>query len=179
MKLIVLVSGNGSNLQALIDNGYDIKLVISNKKNAYAIKRAEKAGIMVIINEYDKESDTRESFDSRLIYLINTFGFRNTESNFLIVCAGFMRILSKYFTDYFKNKIINLHPALPGMYPGVNAIERAYADRNSISHTGIMCHYVDETLDAGKVICTKKIQILKTDTLIDLKIEFNITKKKF
>ena len=67
MKLVVLVSGNGSNLQALIDNGYDIKLVISNKKNAYAIKRAEKAGIMVIINEYQKKSDTKESFDSRLI----------------------------------------------------------------------------------------------------------------
>ena len=169
MKLVVLVSGNGSNLQSLIDNGYDIKLVISNKKNAYAIKRAEKAGIMVIINEYDKNGDTRESFDARLIYLINTFGFRNTEADFLIVCAGFMRILSQYFTDYFKNKIINLHPALPGMYPGVNAVERAYADKNSINHTGIMCHYVDETLDAGKVICTKKIEILKTDRLIDLK----------
>ena len=109
---------------------------------------------MVIINEYEKESD-ENLLMLQLIYLINTFGFRNTESDFLIVCAGFMRILSKYFTDYFKNKIINLHPALPGMYPGVNAIERAYADRDSISHTGIMCHYVDETLDAGKVICTK------------------------
>ena len=169
MKLVVLVSGNGSNLQALIDNGYDIKLVISNKKNAYAIKRAEKAGIMVIINEYVKNSDNRESYDSRLVYLINTFGFRNTESDFLIVCAGFMRIVSKYFTDYFKNKIINLHPALPGMYPGVNAIERAFSNKDSIKYTGIMCHFVDETLDAGKVICTKKIKILKTDRLIDLK----------
>ena len=72
----------------------------------------KKAGIMVIINEYDKESDTGESFDAEFIYLINTFGFRNTESDFLIVCAGFMRILSQYFTDYFKNKIINLHPLL-------------------------------------------------------------------
>ena len=57
--------------------------------------------------------------------------------------------------------------------------ERAYADRNSISHTGIMCHYVDETLDAGKVICTKKIEILKTDRLIDLKNRVQYYKKKF
>lgn len=177
MKLVVLVSGNGSNLQALIDQGYDIIHVISNKADAYALTRAKTAGIPTSTVVYNKKEDTRETYDAKLIYTINTFIVRRN-SSFLIVCAGFMRVLSKFFTDYYHRRIINLHPALPGTFPGVNAIERAYEARETLSKTGVMCHYVDHTLDAGEVITTIEVPIYKTDTLKDLKNRVQYFEKK-
>ena len=177
MKLIVLVSGNGSNLQSLIDNNYNVVHVISNRADAYALSRARKAGIKTTTIQFDKNVDTRESYDSHLIYLINTKITRD-KSSILIVCAGFMRILSKFFTDYYKNRIINLHPALPGMYPGKDAILQAFNNRKNINYTGIMCHYVDETLDAGKIIQTLKVPIKKNDSITDLKKRIQYFEKK-
>ena len=121
MKLVVLVSGNGSNLQALIDQGYEIIHVISNKADAYALTRAKIAGIPTSTVVYNKKEDTRETYDAKLIYTINTFIVRRN-SSFLIVCAGFMRVLSKFFTDYYHRRIINLHPALRDI-SGVNLQE--------------------------------------------------------
>jgi phosphoribosylaminoimidazole-succinocarboxamide synthase len=177
MKLVILVSGNGSNLQALIDQGYDIIHVISNKADAYALTRAEKANIPTSTVIYNKREDTRETYDAKLIYTINTFISRKN-SSFLIVCAGFMRVLSKFFTDYYPRRIINLHPALPGTFPGVNAIERAYEARETLNKTGVMCHYVDHTLDAGEVITTIDVPIYKKDTLKDLKIRVQYFEKR-
>ena len=168
MKLVVLVSGNGTNLQALIDRGYNISLVISNNPGVIALNRAIKNNIPSITLQYDKTIDTRETYDAKLINIINTRVGRK-HSSILIVCAGFMRILSKFFTDYYSRKIINLHPALPGAFPGINAIERAWEMRESLRKTGVMCHYVDHTLDAGEVITTIEVPIYKKDTLKDLK----------
>ena len=177
MKLVVLVSGNGTNLQSLIDNKYEISLVISNKTDVTALSRAKKNNIPVTTLQYDPSVDTRETYDAKLINIINTrVGRENT--SFLIVCAGFMRILSKFFTDYYPRKIINLHPALPGAFPGVNAIERAYSQREKLNKTGVMCHYVDHTLDAGEIITTIEVPIRKTDTLKDLKTRIQYFEKK-
>jgi len=176
MKLIVLVSGNGTNLQALIDNEYEISLVISNKAGVTALSRATRHGIPVTTLKYDASVDTRETYDAKLINIINTrVGRENT--SFLIVCAGFMRILSKFFTDYYPRRIINLHPALPGAFPGTNAIERAYSQRETLNKTGVMCHYVNHTLDAGEIITTIEVPIKKTDTLKDLKTRIQYFEK--
>lgn len=177
MKLVVLVSGNGTNLQALIDNGYNISLVISNNAGVTALTRANRHGIPTTTLQYDSSVDTRETYDAKLINIINTrVGRRNT--SFLIVCAGFMRILSKFFTDYYSRRIINLHPALPGAFPGTNAIEKAYSQRETLDKTGVMCHYVDHTLDAGEVITTIEVPIKKTDTLKDLKTRVQYFEKR-
>lgn len=177
MKLVVLVSGNGTNLQALIDNGYKISLVISNNAGVTALFRAKKNNIPTTTLQYDPSVDTRETYDAKLINIINTrVGRKN--SSFLIVCAGFMRILSKFFTDYYPKRIINLHPALPGAFPGVNAIERAWSQRETLDKTGVMCHYVDHTLDAGELITVIEVPIKKTDTLKDLKTRVQYFEKK-
>lgn len=177
MKLVVLVSGNGTNLQALIDNGYNISLVISNNAGVTALTRANRHGIPTTTLQYDPSVDTRETYDAKLINIINTrVGRRNT--SFLIVCAGFMRILSKFFTDYYSRRIINLHPALPDAFPGANAIEKAYSQRETLDKTGVMCHYVDHTLDAGEVITTIEVPIKKTDTLKDLKTRVQYFEKR-
>ena len=177
MKLVVLVSGNGTNLQALIDNGYDISLVISNNAGVTALSRAKKNNIPTTTLQYDPSVDTRETYDAKLINIINTrVGRKNT--SFLIVCAGFMRILSKFFTDYYPKRIINLHPALPGAFPGVNAIEKAWSQRETLDKTGVMCHFVDHTLDAGELITVIEVPIKKTDTLKDLKTRVQYFEKK-
>ena len=177
MKLVVLVSGNGTNLQALIDNGYKISLVISNNTGVTALSRAKKNNIPTTTLQYDSSVDTRETYDAKLINIINTRVGR-TNTSFLIVCAGFMRILSKFFTDYYPNRIINLHPALPGAFPGVNAIEKAWSQRETLDKTGVMCHFVDHTLDAGELITVIEVPIKKTDTLKDLKTRVQYFEKK-
>jgi phosphoribosylaminoimidazole-succinocarboxamide synthase len=177
MKLVVLVSGNGTNLQALIDNGYNISLVISNNAGVTALSRAKKNNIPTTTLQYDPSVDTRETYDAKLINIINTrVGRKNT--SFLIVCAGFMRILSKFFTDYYPKRIINLHPALPGAFPGVNAIEKAWSQRETLDKTGVMCHFVDHTLDAGELITVIEVPVKKTDTLKYLKTRVQYFEKK-
>jgi formyltetrahydrofolate-dependent phosphoribosylglycinamide formyltransferase len=178
MKLIVLISGEGTNLQALIDAKFEIELVVSNKRNAYGLDRAENAGINNVYTPYDKDVDTRETYDAKLICDINRF--RNRSETYLIVCAGYMRILSPFFIHYFNKNIINLHPALPGEFPGATAIEDAYRAFKSgkITRTGIMIHYVTEVLDGGKPIATIEIPIHKTDSLNDLKNRIKYNEKK-
>ena len=88
-----------------------------------------------------------------------------------------MRILSKFFTDYYPKRIINLHPALPGAFPGVNAIERAWSQRETLDKTGVMCH-CRHTLDAGELITVIEVPIKKTDTLKDLKTRVQYFEKK-
>ena len=122
LKIIVLISGSGSNLQAIIDacnakmiNGCVVG-VISNKANAYGLERAKKNNIPTnVINHND--FTTREDFDKELVSSVNTF------QPDLIVLAGFMRILSPIMTSVFKNKMINIHPSLLPKYPGLNTHE--------------------------------------------------------
>ncbi|MBN8583282.1 MAG: phosphoribosylglycinamide formyltransferase [Anaerolineae bacterium] len=166
-RLVVLISGNGSNLQAILDACASGELpasvvcVISNKADAYGLIRANNAGVEAV--HFAKLStETRQEYDQRLADYVTT-----QQPNYIIL-AGWMRILSSAFLSSFPNKVINLHPALPDTFPGTHAIERAYEAYQSgeIQHTGIMIHLVpDEGVDNGPVLATEIVSINKEDTL--------------
>ncbi len=158
-KLVVLISGNGSNLQAILDacakNELPVTVVavISNQPHAYGLTRAHNAGVPAIILPL-AEAESRRDYDSRLAALVATH-----QPDYIIL-AGWMRLLTSNFLSVFPNRVINLHPALPGAFPGTHAIERAYQafQRGEISQTGIMVHLVpDEGVDNGPVLATQTL----------------------
>jgi len=163
----VLISGNGSNLQAILDAcksgalNAEVVSVISNKLDAYGLVRAKDAGVEAV--HFPKlENESRSDYDARLAVYVSTC------LPDYIILAGWMRILSSSFLSSFPNRVINLHPALPGTFPGTNAIERAYEayQRGEIQHTGVMVHLVpDEGVDNGPVLATEIVPIYKDDTL--------------
>jgi len=169
-NIVVLISGNGSNLQAIIDacesNEIQAKIsaVFSDRKDAYGLTRAINANIDAIY--FDKfKTDSREEFYSILANHVNNYkpGF--------VVLAGWMKILSSAFLEKFKDKVINLHPALPGQFPGTHAIERAYEayQKDEIKYTGVMVHFVpDEGVDNGPLLASEIVKIYPTDTLESL-----------
>lgn len=169
-RLVVLISGNGSNLQAILDacisRELDAKIisVISNKADAYGLTRAGNAGIEAI-HFAKRENESRVEYDLRLAEYVSTC------LPDYVILAGWMRILSSAFLTQFPNRVINLHPALPGMFPGTHAIERAleaYQD-GKIEHTGVMVHLVpDEGVDNGPVLSTEIVPIQLDDTLESL-----------
>lgn len=166
-RLVVLISGNGSNLQAILDAcasgeiNAKVVSVISNKANAYGLVRASKAGVQSIY--FPKgENESREEYDARLAVCVS-----NYLSDYVIL-AGWMRILSFAFLSSFQNRVINLHPALPGMFPGTHAIERAYTayQRGEIDRTGVMVHLVpDEGVDNGPVLGLQEIHFVPGESL--------------
>ena len=167
VKIAVLVSGGGTNLQALIDaqnsgiiKSGKISLVISNKKDAYAITRAQNAGIETKV-VLKKECRDSEEFEDKIIALLK-------ENNIdLIVLAGFMCILSKKFTDEFKDRILNVHPSLipsfcgEGFY-GLKVHEKAL--EYGVKVTGATVHFVNEIPDGGKIIKQKAVYIKDGDS---------------
>jgi len=161
LAIVVLVSGSGSNLQSIIDSiadktlNADIRAVISNKADAYAIERARKANIPIEIIEHDQH-DSRESFDAELTQCIKKYQPQ------LIVLAGFMRILSDDFVNHFYGKMINIHPSLLPRYQGLHTHQRVL-DAGDDSH-GLSIHYVSAELDSGPVILQKSIPVLEHDT---------------
>jgi len=165
MNIAVFVSGNGSNLQAIIDsvkNGKlkcGIALVVSDKKDAYALKRAKKAGIQTFVLD-KKGFNTREDYDKSLI---NQLERKNVD---LVVLAGFMRLLSPYFVEKYKNRIMNIHPALLPSFKGTHGIEDAF--NFGVKITGVTVHFVDEKLDNGPIILQEQVLIGKNDTLDSL-----------
>lgn len=154
-KVAVLISGNGSNLQAMIDsfkNQEQIQIcsVISNVEDAYGITRASGAGIEThVINHKDYPS--RETFEKKLIDKLN-----DTCPD-LIVLAGFMRILSEVFITEYYGKIINIHPSLLPKYKGMNTHERVL--ENNEEFHGVTVHYVDDSLDGGPICAQSKLKI--------------------
>ena len=176
-RLVVLISGNGSNLQAILDAcalgelPASVVSVISNKAGAYGLVRAKNAGVEAV--HFAKLStETRQEYDKRLAdYMI-------TKQPDYIILAGWMRILSSAFLSSFPNKVINLHPALPDKFPGTHAIERAFEayQRGEIDHTGVMVHLVpDEGVDNGPVLATDIVPIHKEDTLESLEVRVHQT----
>ena len=162
-KVAVLISGNGSNLQSLIDNFkkeslIDIKCVISNKENAFGLERAAKANIDNFFVDHTKFK-TREEFDKELIKILEEY------DPDLIVLAGFMRILSELFVDKYIGKLINIHPSLLPKYPGLETHKKVIENKDS--HHGVTIHYVDKTLDGGP-ICAQSQMEVKTDNIKDL-----------
>lgn len=188
-KLSVLISGEGSNLQALIDATKStlpyvkIVRVISNKSGANGLNRAKNASIPtayhnLVSGKYlaPGEKDPaarkagREKYDADLAKLILA------DEPDLVVCAGWMHILSPEFLDPLKEKnlpVINLHPALPGKYDGAGAIERAFEDfqigKLENDTTGIMIHYVISEVDRGQPIVVRQIKCQVSETLDELK----------
>ena len=167
VKIAVLVSGGGTNLQALIDaeksgiiHSGTISLVLSNVKGAYALTRAENAGIEAITVS-KKDLGSQEAFEEKLISELESRGIE------LIILAGFMSILSEKFTRRFEDRIINVHPSLipafcgKGFY-GLKVHEAALA--YGVKVTGATVHFVNEIPDGGKIIMQKAVKILGKDT---------------
>lgn len=165
-KIAVLISGNGSNLEALIDacNKNIIKgkinIVISNNPEAYGIVRARSSNINHKIID-NKEFETREDFDLALLQEI-----QKTNPD-LIVLAGFMRILTPVFIEHFIDKIINIHPSLLPKYPGLNT-HKSVIENGDTKH-GITIHFVNQILDGGKIIAQGEISVKKNETEEELK----------
>ena len=161
IKVAVLISGNGTNLQALIDAciapNYpaEIVLVISNKANAKGIERAQKAGIKTRIIDHTNYR-SREEFDSTLSIILS-----NSECK-LVCLAGFMRILSESFVNTWANSILNIHPSLLPSFPGTETHERALEAGVKIS--GCTLHFVTAELDAGPIIGQAAVPVLENDT---------------
>lgn len=174
-RLVVLISGGGSNLQALMDaieNGTlsaDIALVVSNRAGAIGLERAKRAGLPTLSLELDLSIRSRTDYDEELARRIAA-----VEPD-LIVLAGWMHVLSPTFLDRFPGKVINLHPALPGKFPGTRAIERALDafKRGDIASTGVMVHEVIAEIDAGPVLGTRVVPIAAADTISTLSVRMH------
>jgi phosphoribosylglycinamide formyltransferase-1 len=157
-KLAVLVSGNGSNLQSIIDSinigeiNANISLVISNIETAFALTRAKKENLKSAFLNH-KNFSSRESFDQALSELLIKHEVD------LIVLAGFMRILSNSFIEKFNKKIINIHPSLLPKYPGLKTHEKVM--NNKDKYHGVTIHLVDEGLDSGPIIAQAKFATTK------------------
>lgn len=192
-KLTVLISGSGTNLQALIDAcaagviDAHIVHVISNRRNVQGLVRAQTANIptsyhnLLQYKNADKaehgdldEDRARSKYDADLANII----LEHQPRPDLVVCAGFMHILKPAFLDPLDHahvKIINLHPALPGQYDGKDAIERAFADfqRGKVQHTGMMIHYVIAEVDRGQPIVVQKVPFEEGESEEHLKERFH------
>ena len=160
-KIIVLISGNGSNLQAIIDEIQQGKLnvsicaVISDRPGAYGLQRATKAKIPGHVIEYSRYED-RASFDTALMQQIDAY------QPDLIVLAGFMRILTPEFVQHYLGKMINIHPSLLPKYQGLNTHRRAL-EAGDEEH-GATVHYVTPELDSGPVILQAQVPVLASDS---------------
>ena len=158
-KIVVLVSGEGTLLQALIDHqkylNYEIALVISDKENAKAIARAQAAKISTA-KIIEKNFSNKEAW-----YLEILKAIKNVNPA-LVVLAGFMRILPESIIVEFENKILNSHPALLPAFPGLHAVEQAIAA--GVSETGATMHLVDRGVDTGPIVKQVAVKVLPQDT---------------
>ena len=179
-RLVILISGNGSNLQAILDACQAGELpasvisVISNKADAYGLIRARNAGVDAI-NIPKKKTESRQEYDARLAACVSTY------LPDYVILAGWMRILSSSFIARFPNRVINLHPALPGMFPGLHAIERAFDayQRGEIERTGVMVHLVpDEGVDNGPLLGEQEVYFQPDESLAQLEARVHAVEHK-
>jgi phosphoribosylglycinamide formyltransferase-1 len=154
----VLVSGEGTNLQALIDAGLPIAAVASNRAGVAALQRAEAAGIPTRVFELDRFADR----DARDRELADWLLLRGVD---LVVLAGYMHLLTASFLDRFPDRIVNVHPSLLPAFPGAHAVEDALAA--GVDTTGVTVHLVDEGLDTGAVIRQEPVAVEPRATLLD------------
>jgi phosphoribosylglycinamide formyltransferase-1 len=157
-SIAVFVSGSGTNLQAIIDakiKSANLAVVLSNKPDAYALERALKHNIPVEVVDH-KEFDTREAFEAELIERLKKYNVK------LIVLAGFMRILTSFFVNNYKHRIINLHPALLPSFPGIYSAKQALD--YGVKITGVTVHFVDDGVDTGPIILQSVVPIYDSDS---------------
>ena len=161
MKIAVLVSGSGTNLQTLITqlhqdetSGIKIAVVISDRRKAYALTRAKRAGIPThVVRAQDFES--RLDFDTEISNLIERYAVE------LVVLAGFMKLFQPPFVEKYKNRIINVHPTLLPAFPGAHPIADTLA--YGVKITGVTVHFVDKGVDSGPIIAQTAVPVLDTD----------------
>lgn len=160
-RLGVLVSGSGTNLQAIIDRiesgdiPATIACVISNKPNAFALTRAKKHGIPVVVHENGGFAN-RQEYDAATVDILHSYGVN------LVILAGFMRILTNSMIDSFPNAIINIHPALLPSFPGLHAQQQALD--YGVRYTGCTVHFVDCGTDTGPIIIQSVVPVEQDDT---------------
>ncbi len=183
MRLVVLISGSGSNLAALLAACADGRIsgqivgVVSDRRDAYGLVRAAEAGVPTTLVPWrlmHKAGASREDFDAALAEAVAAY------APDLIVLAGFMRILTPTFLTRFDGLVINLHPSLPGDIIGANAIERAFeeAQAGRREATGVMVHEAIAEVDAGPVLGQVTVPILPEDTLDTLKARVHAAEHK-
>ena len=164
-KLAVLVSGRGSNLQAIIDSveksslAAEISLVLSNVKDAYALERGKKHGLEVVFLD-PKVYPNKAAYEEKMI------GLLQSKSVDLICLAGFMRILGKNFIEAFSGKIINIHPSLLPAFPGLNVQKKAL--EHGVKFSGCTVHFVNEEIDGGPIIKQAVVPIHDKDNIESL-----------
>ena len=164
-RLGVLISGRGSNLQAIIDAvasrrlNAEIGVVISNKADAAGLRRARDAGIETLVLDHANKTKfgTREDYDRELVRLLKERQVR------LVCLAGFMRLLTKVFLDAFPNAIVNIHPSLLPAFPGTSAQYQAW--EHGAKWTGATVHLVNEELDGGPIVLQEPVPIKDDDDL--------------
>jgi phosphoribosylglycinamide formyltransferase-1 len=156
----VLVSGEGTNLQALLDAGVRVACVASNKPGVRALGRAEAAGVPTAVFALD----TFESRDERDAAMADWLAEHGVE---LVVLAGYMHLLRPCFLERFPGRVINVHPALLPQFPGVHPIEDALAA--GVPVTGATVHYVDEGVDTGPIIVQREVRVEPGDTVATLR----------
>ena len=175
-RLVVLASGNGSNLQAIIDACEAETLhahvvgVVSDNRDSFALQRAAQHNVACRV--VDAANTGRSEFNIQLARAVSEF------KPDIVVLAGFMRLLTMEFLAHFPQRVINVHPALPGELPGTNAIARAFDEfvAGKRTHTGVMVHFVpDEGVDNGPVIDSAVVSIYPTDSLADLEQRMHAT----
>ena len=181
-NLVVLISGRGSNLQVILDacasgelaKHARVAAVISDKSDAFGLERTRRANVTAIPNPKLK-TQTRAEYDAELAGLV-----AQHDPDWVIL-AGWMRILSSAFLGRFPNRVVNLHPALPGAFPGTHAIEHAFKayQHGEIDHTGVMVHLVpDEGVDAGPVLAQEIVPINPDDTLETLEARVHLVEHR-
>jgi phosphoribosylglycinamide formyltransferase-1 len=160
LPVVVLISGDGSNLQAIIDQTADqlqinIRAVISNRANVHGLRRAERAGIETRVLDHTTFPD-RENYDRALIELIDSFAPE------LVVLAGFMRILTPRFVRHYRGRLLNIHPSLLPKHRGLHTHQRALDAGDEIH--GATIHFVTEELDGGPSIVQAQVPVRPDDT---------------
>jgi phosphoribosylglycinamide formyltransferase-1 len=163
-KIGVLISGRGSNLQALIDArqrgelGGEIAVVVSNVETAAGLERAREAGIPTVVK--DHRGLKREAYDEEIVHVLREHGVE------LVCLAGFMRLLSPAFVRAFPGRILNVHPALLPAFPGLDAQRQAL--EHGVKVTGATVHLVDEGLDSGAIVAQEAVPVHPGDTVESL-----------
>jgi phosphoribosylglycinamide formyltransferase-1 len=160
VKLGVLVSGGGTNLQSILDAvaagrlAAEVRVVISNRPRALALERAARGGVPALCISH-KRFETREAFDTALVAALREHGAE------WVALAGFMRVLTPVFLREFAGRVVNIHPALLPAFPGVDAQRQAW--EHGVKHAGCTVHFVDEGVDTGPIISQAVVPVLDDD----------------
>ncbi len=155
MKICAFASGNGSNFQKLVENGIKIDLLISNKKDAYALKRAKNLGIKFLCVENKNLDD--EVYELRLLKILKK------ENIDLIILSGYMKMVKETLLSEYEGRMINIHPSYLPNYKGVGAIKNAYNDK--VKYSGVSIHLIDKNMDEGTLLLQEKVYLDSDDTL--------------